>query len=145
MKKIRNEIEMVQMNIKNIENEILILDTTLDTSFKHHSSSNGTSTTTTNGWQTAASSVESWEMVKAQKEQALDDAKRAHEDLEFQLMELEAKYETELEDIQSRLITEQDHLLQAFKSRQVSLNEYDAQQTQMLAEVKVHSYTEKII
>lgn len=52
-------------------------------------------------------------------------------------MELEAKYETELEDIQSRLINERDHVLQAFKTRQLSLNEYDVQQSQMLADVKV--------
>ena len=79
-------------------------------------------------------------MAKAQKEQALEEAKRAHEDLEFQLMELEAKYETELEDIQTRLVTERDHLLQAFKSRQASLNDYDIQQSRMLVEVKVERF-----
>lgn len=53
-------------------------------------------------------------------------------------MELEAKYEAELEDIQSRLIKERDHLLQAFKARKLSLNEYDLQQSEMLAQVKVN-------
>jgi hypothetical protein len=34
-------------------------------------------------------------------------------------MELEAKYESELEDIQNRLVFEQDNLLNVFKLRQV--------------------------
>lgn len=49
----------------------------------------------------------------------LEEAKHKHEDLEFQLMELEAKYESELEDIQNRLIIEQDNLLSVFRQRQV--------------------------
>lgn len=139
---------MVQITIKNIESEIHILDNSLDTKLNFPmssmsststgilSSSSSTSPTTTTILNTSAA-LDSWELMKAQKEQALDEAKRVHEDLEFQLMELEAKYETELEDIQSRLISERDHLLQAFKMRQVSLNEYDVQQSQMLAQVKV--------
>ena len=34
-------------------------------------------------------------------------------------MELEAKYESELEDIQNRLVIEQDNLFNVFKQRQV--------------------------
>ena len=52
----------------------------------------------------------------------LEEAKHKHEDLEFQLMELEAKYESELEDIQNRLIIEQDNLLSVFRQRQVQIN-----------------------
>ena len=54
-------------------------------------------------------------------------------------MELEAKYESELEDIQNRLIKEQDNLLNAFKQRQINLNDYDHQQTQMLMQVKAET------
>ena len=89
---------MVQMTIKNIENEILILDTTLDTNFLL-SSPNCIDTNRVN-----------WKSIKDQKEHTLEEARRAHEDLEFQLMELEAKYETELEDIQNRLLKEQFQL-----------------------------------
>ncbi len=53
------------------------------------------------------------------KKHLLDESRRKHEDLEFQLMELEAKYESELEDIQNRLVFEQDNLLNIFKQRQV--------------------------
>lgn len=111
---IRDEIEMIQMTIKNIENEILILDTSLDASAHY-------------------------DTLRAQKEHSLDEAKHIHEDLEFQLMELEAKYETELEDIQNRLISEQDNLLRIFRQRQTSLSEYDQQQTQMLLRVKAET------
>ena len=120
---------MVQMTIKNIENEILILDTTLDTNYMLNSHST----------QHNDHGRIHCEHLKAQKEHALEDAKRAHEDLEFQLMELEAKYESELEDIQNRLIKEQDNLLSAFKLRQTSLNDYDQQQTQMLMQVKAET------
>ena len=111
---------MVQMTMKNVENEILILDANLENT---NSISNNLD----------------YENLKSQKQQCLDDAKRTHEDLEFQLMELEAKYESELEDIQNRLIKEQDNLLNAFKQRQLNLNEYDQQQTQMLMQVKAET------
>ena len=109
---IRGEIEMLEMTIKNIENEILILDTNLPPPKHNHGLSRGV------------------------KERALDDARHMHEDLEFQLMEIEAKYETELEEIQNRLIREQDALLHAFGRRQASLDEYDQKQTEMLLRVK---------
>ena len=120
---------MVLMTIKNVENEILILDTNLDNNsgnYRHIQSQ-------------AQGSVIDYETFKAQKQHSLDESKRTHEDLEFQLMELEAKYESELEDIQNRLIKEQDNLLNAFKQRQVNLNEYDQQQTQMLMQVKAET------
>jgi hypothetical protein len=53
------------------------------------------------------------------KHHLLEESKHKHEDLEFQLMELEAKYESELEDIQNRLVIEQDNLFNVFKQRQV--------------------------
>jgi hypothetical protein len=121
---IRSEIDMVQMNMKNIENEILILDTTLDNQYL----------LARNGADLSGRSH--WETIKCQKEHSLEEAKRLHEDLEFQLMELEAKYETELEDIQNRLIKEQDILLNTFKQRQATLNDYDEQTAQMLLHVK---------
>ena len=93
------------MTIKNVENEILILDTTLDTNLLMSNQQQ----------QQNCSDVVQWQTLKLQKEHSLEEAKRSHEDLEFQLMELEAKYETELEDIQNRLIKEQDNLLNAFK------------------------------
>jgi hypothetical protein len=122
---------MIQMSIKNIENEILILDTSLDKAaaghynhynphHHHHHHHHFTNQ----------------QHMRAQKTHALDEARHAHEDLEFQLMEIEAKYETELEDIQNRLIAEQDHLLSMFEQRQASLNDYDSQQTAMLLRVK---------
>lgn len=114
---------MVQMTIKNVENEILILDTNLDAS----------------NYQQTSSSCMDLDSLKLQKQRNLDESKRQHEDLEFQLMELEAKYESELEDIQNRLIKEQDNLLNAFKQRQVNLNDYDQQQTQMLMQVKAET------
>lgn len=114
---------MVQMTIKNVENEILILDTNLDAS----------------NYQQTSSSCIDLDSLKLQKQRNLDESKRQHEDLEFQLMELEAKYESELEDIQNRLIKEQDNLLNAFKQRQVNLNDYDQQQTQMLMQVKAET------
>lgn len=117
---------MVQMTIKNIENEILILDTTLDTNFLLASSTGA-------GLDSSMANLES---IKAQKEHSLEEARRAHEDLEFQLMELEAKYETELEDIQNRLIKEQDSLLNLFKHRHASLSNYDQEQTKILLQVK---------
>jgi hypothetical protein len=128
---IRNEIEMIQMTIKNIENEILILDTTLDKNYLLLSSANNFHHANTNRMH--------MESLKAQKEHSLEEAKHIHEDLEFQLMELEAKYETELEDIQNRLIKEQDHLLNVFKQRQASLSELDQQQTQMLLKCKTET------
>ena len=114
---------MVQMTIKNVENEILILDTNLDAS----------------NYQQTSSRCMDLDSLKLQKQRNLDESKRQHEDLEFQLMELEAKYESELEDIQNRLIKEQDNLLNAFKQRQVNLNDYDQQQTQMLMQVKAET------
>ena len=121
---------MVQMTIKNVENEILILDTTLDSNLMMASGHGGPG---------GAADVVQWQTLKLQKEHTLEEAKRTHEDLEFQLMELEAKYETELEDIQNRLIKEQDNLLNAFKQRQANLNDYDQQQTQMLMQVKAET------
>lgn len=119
---------MVQMTIKNVENEILILETTLDSNIMM--AANGRNSSSIDA------SLVKWKNLKMQKERTLEEAKRSHEDLEFQLMELEAKYETELEDIQNRLIKEQDNLLNAFKQRQASLNDYDQQQTQLLMKVK---------
>ena len=116
---------MVQMTMKNVENEILILDTNLESSFMEPS--------------VTYSQQKHLDSLKAQKQHVLDESKRTHEDLEFQLMELEAKYESELEDIQNRLIKEQDNLLNAFKQRQTNLNEYDQQQTQMLLAVKAET------
>ena len=116
---------MVQMTMKNVENEILILDTNLDS---HYSELNLTNT-----------EQKQLDTLKNQKQHALEESKRVHEDLEFQLMELEAKYESELEDIQNRLIREQDNLLNAFKQRQTNLNEYDQQQTDMLMAVKAET------
>ena len=127
MFQIRNEIEMVQMTIKNVENEILILETTLDSNIMMANRNS------------VDASLVKWKSLKMQKERTLEEAKRTHEDLEFQLMELEAKYETELEDIQNRLIKEQDNLLNAFKQRQASLNDYDQQQTQLLMKVKAET------
>ena len=120
---------MVQITIKNVENEILILDTNLDTSIYNETSSSSSSSSSNNDF----------ESLKLQKERILEESKRTHEDLEFQLMELEAKYESELEDIQNRLIKEQDNLLNAFKQRQINLNDYDHQQTQMLMQVKAET------
>lgn len=116
---------MVQMTMKNVENEILILDTNLDTSYLDSSLS--------------YNEKKHLDSLKHQKQHALEESKRTHEDLEFQLMELEAKYESELEDIQNRLIKEQDNLLNAFKQRQSNLNEYDQQQTEMLMAVKAET------
>ena len=126
------------MTMKNIENEILILDHSLDKNLimtTSYSSSSDDALINSNNDMGRLNC----EKVKAQKEHSLEDAKRIHEDLEFQLMELEAKYETELEDIQNRLIKEQDSLLSAFKQRQSNLNEYDQQQTQMLMQVKAET------
>lgn len=120
MNQIRNEIRIVQMTIKNIENEILILDTTLDADFR-------------------LSGLDSnrfdWENIKTQKEHALEEAQRAHEDLEFQLMELEAKYETELEDIQTRLINEQEILIESFKYKNC-LSGADQEQQKLINKLK---------
>lgn len=120
MNQIRNEIRIVQMTIKNIENEILILDTTLDTNFRL----SGLDTNRID-----------WEHIKSQKEHALDEARRAHEDLEFQLMELEAKYETELEDIQTRLINEQEILIESFKHKNC-LTGADQEQQKLINKLK---------
>lgn len=117
---IRNEIRIVQMTIKNIENEILILDTTLDADFR-------LSGLNQNRFD--------WENIKTQKEHALEEAQRAHEDLEFQLMELEAKYETELEDIQSRLINEQEILIESFKYKNC-LTGADHEQQKLINKLK---------
>jgi hypothetical protein len=116
---------MVQMTMKNVENEILILDTNLDSGFMD-------SNLTYN-------EQKHLDALKHQKQHALEESRRVHEDLEFQLMELEAKYESELEDIQNRLIKEQDKLLNAFKQRQANLNEYDHHQTEMLMAVKAET------
>ncbi|CAF0719812.1 unnamed protein product [Brachionus calyciflorus] len=118
---IRNEIKIVQMTIKNIENEILILDTTLDTNF----------------FLSTGNCLDlDWENLKNQKEHALEEARRAHEDLEFQLMELEAKYETELEDIQTRLIKEQEILIESFKQKQHNLTTFDHEQQKIILQIK---------
>jgi hypothetical protein len=162
---------MVQMTIKNVENEIRIRDTTLDNNFispaSAASSNEGgsvgesASSASSSSSSTAGSSVMNnckrsensallldspgdrapLETLRLQKIHSLDEAKRTHEDLEFQLMELEAKYESELEDIQNRLIGEQDALLNAFKQRHASLSEYDKQQTEMLMKVKAETET----
>jgi hypothetical protein len=125
---------MIQMTVKNIENEILILDTNLDKKTCRQ----------TAGFSHAAArlfNAQNMECLRAQREHALDEAKHIHEDLEFQLMEIEAKYETELEDIQNRLIKEQDNLLGIFKQRQASLGEFDRRQTEMLLSVKRETET----
>ena len=113
------------MTMKNVENEILILDTNIDSAYMD-------SNLTYN-------EQKHLDALKHQKQHALEESKRVHEDLEFQLMELEAKYESELEDIQNRLIKEQDKLLNAFKQRQSNLNEYDQHQTEMLMAVKTET------
>ncbi|RNA27518.1 pleckstrin homology-like domain family B member 2 isoform X1 [Brachionus plicatilis] len=120
MNQIRNEIRIVQMTIKNIENEILILDTTLDSNFRLSG---------------LDSSRIEWENIKSQKEHALEEARRAHEDLEFQLMELEAKYETELEDIQTRLINEQEILIESFKQKNCLVGA-DQEQQKLISKLK---------
>ncbi len=113
------------MTMKNVENEILILDTSLDSQLGA----------------TGLSYAEKQHLdsLKYHRQHALEESKRSHEDLEFQLMELEAKYESELEDIQNRLIREQDKLLNAFKQRQANLVDYDQQQTMMLMAVKAQT------
>jgi hypothetical protein len=143
---------MIQMTMKSIENEILLLDHSLDkqNALMTNSLSNSSSVSLSNHHHNhnhnhnhnhhhQHQEAEACEKMKAQKEHSLEDAKRMHEDLEFQLMELEAKYETELEDIQNRLIKEQDSLLNAFKQRQSNLNEYDQHQTKMLMQVKAET------
>jgi hypothetical protein len=130
---------MIQMTMKNIENEILILDHSLDKNMRISNPYGLSSNEQQICLDVNDANRAHCEKVKAQKEHSLEDAKRMHEDLEFQLMELEAKYETELEDIQNRLIKEQDSLLNAFKQRQSNLNEYDQHQTQMLMQVKAET------
>ena len=125
--------------MKNIENEILILDHSLDKNIRITSPYSVSGNDQQTCLDANDASRAHCEKIKAQKEHSLEDAKRMHEDLEFQLMELEAKYETELEDIQNRLIKEQDSLLNAFKQRQSNLNEYDQHQTQMLMQVKAET------
>jgi len=112
--------------MKNVENEILILDSSLESQL---------------GTEAGLSYAEKQHIdsLKYQRQHALEESKRSHEDLEFQLMELEAKYESELEDIQNRLIREQDKLLGAFKQRQANLADYDQQQTVMLMAVKAQT------
>lgn len=67
---------MVQVTIKNIESEILILDNSLDVKFKSPST---TSQCTSSSAISNSDALDSWEIIKVQKEQALEEAKRIHE------------------------------------------------------------------
>ncbi|XP_069115660.1 pleckstrin homology-like domain family B member 2 isoform X3 [Argopecten irradians] len=76
-------------------------------------------------------------LERFQREQEiLDNQRRLFEDLEFQQLESEAKFEEEKEQIQRKLMKGQNELLEKYRSREGRLQQIDNQQKEMLNNVK---------
>ncbi|XP_060081466.1 uncharacterized protein LOC132560804 [Ylistrum balloti] len=70
------------------------------------------------------------------EQEVLDNQRRLFEDLEFQQLESEAKFEEEKEQIQRKLMKGQNELLEKYRSREGRLQQIDNQQKEMLSNVK---------
>ncbi|GFO46572.1 pleckstrin-like protein domain family b member 2 [Plakobranchus ocellatus] len=66
----------------------------------------------------------------------LERQRRIFDDLEFQQLEAEARFESEREQINSRLLAQQAELLQKYKEREERLQQIDIQQKYMVSAVK---------
>ncbi|XP_021358754.1 uncharacterized protein LOC110453881 isoform X4 [Mizuhopecten yessoensis] len=76
-------------------------------------------------------------LERFQREQeVLDNQRRLFDDLEFQQLESEAKFEEEKEQIQRKLMKGQNELLEKYRSREGRLQQIDNQQKEMLNNVK---------
>ncbi|XP_059156985.1 mucin-2-like [Physella acuta] len=74
--------------------------------------------------------------VRQRLQQELERQRRIFDDLEFQQLEAEARFESEKEQINSRLMAQQAELLQKYKDREERLMQIDVQQKKMLGSVK---------
>ncbi|XP_033759080.1 pleckstrin homology-like domain family B member 2 isoform X2 [Pecten maximus] len=70
------------------------------------------------------------------EQEVLDNQRRLFEDLEFQQLESEAKFEEEKEQIQRKLMKGQNELLEKYRTREGRLQQIDNQQKEMLSNVK---------
>uniref|UniRef100_A0A0B7ARV0 PH domain-containing protein n=2 Tax=Arion vulgaris TaxID=1028688 RepID=A0A0B7ARV0_9EUPU len=74
--------------------------------------------------------------MRVRLQQELERQRRIFDDLEFQQLEAEARFETEKEQVSGRLMSQQADLLQKYKEREERLQQIDIQQKQMLGSVK---------
>ncbi|XP_013410434.1 pleckstrin homology-like domain family B member 2 isoform X4 [Lingula anatina] len=68
---------------------------------------------------------------------AIENQRKIFDDLEFQQLEVETRYEEEREVVQQQLLQEQNQLLGKYKAREERLHQIDKQQRDMLKQVKV--------
>ncbi|GFS08674.1 pleckstrin-like protein domain family B member 2 [Elysia marginata] len=69
-------------------------------------------------------------------QQELERQRRIFDDLEFQQLEAEARFESEREQLNTRLLAQQAELLQKYKEREERLQQIDIQQKCMVSAVK---------
>ncbi|XP_055867257.1 mucin-4-like isoform X3 [Biomphalaria glabrata] len=81
--------------------------------------------------------------VRLRLQQELECQRRLFDDLEFQQLEAEARFETEKEQINNRLMAQQAELLGKYKDREERLQQIDVQQKKMLSSVKSNLETLK--
>ncbi|CAG5125276.1 unnamed protein product, partial [Candidula unifasciata] len=75
-------------------------------------------------------------VMKVRLQQELERQRRIFDDLEFQQLEAEARFETEKEQTGNRLMAQQAELLQKYREREERLQQIDIQQKKMLGSVK---------
>ncbi|CAL1527925.1 unnamed protein product [Lymnaea stagnalis] len=81
---------------------------------------------------------EDTQAVRLRLQQELERQRRLFDDLEFQQLEAEARFETEKEQINNRLMAQQAELLHKYKDREERLHQIDIQQKNMLSAVKAN-------
>jgi len=77
-------------------------------------------------------------------QQELERQRRLYDDLEFQQLEAEARFDSEKEQLNSKLMNQQAELLRKYKDREDRLVEIDCQQKEMLSSVKTNLETFKL-
>ncbi|KAL3886762.1 hypothetical protein ACJMK2_026735 [Sinanodonta woodiana] len=70
--------------------------------------------------------------------EALENQRKLYDDLEFQQLESESKFEEEKEQVQQMLIQDQNILLEKYRNRQDQLHKIDSQRKEMLKSVKAN-------
>ncbi|XP_076109688.1 uncharacterized protein LOC143078681 isoform X7 [Mytilus galloprovincialis] len=79
------------------------------------------------------------EKIKEQFDREQESIEQKHkdfDDLEFKQLESEARYEEEKEKLQKKLMTDQNKLLERYKTRENRLQQIDSQQHDMLSSVR---------
>ncbi|XP_070182235.1 pleckstrin homology-like domain family B member 2 isoform X1 [Littorina saxatilis] len=75
-------------------------------------------------------------MLRESLQRELENQRRIFDDLEFQQLEAEARFDEEKERMSNKLLQDQQQLLQKYKAREERLQQIDTQQKGMLGNVK---------